>query len=67
MLKYIMREVADAHRRASARRAFVVKKYIYIFCFFFRKWPIVSLNKPLIPRAGIIEPFEAALKLQFGP
>ncbi len=34
------------HGRAGARRAFVVKKY------FFRKWPMVSLDKSLIPRLG---------------
>ncbi len=42
---YVIRDVADAHRRASARWAFV------IFCF--RKWPIVSLDKTLNPRLGL--------------
>ncbi len=37
--------------RASARWAFVVKKYIHYF-FFFWKWPIVLLDKTLIPRLG---------------
>ncbi len=32
---YVMHEVTDAHRRASARRAFVVKVYIYICINFF--------------------------------
>ncbi len=29
----VMREVADAHCRASARPAFVVKKYIHFYSF----------------------------------
>ncbi len=43
---YVMHEFMDAHHRASARQAFVVKKYINMY--FFRKWQIVLLDK-LIP------------------
>ncbi len=43
--------VVDVHRRASARWAFVVKKYIN-FILFFRKWQINSLDKTLIPQLG---------------
>jgi len=46
---------------ASARWAFVVKKYI-INVYFVRQWALVYLDKTLIPRD-----FEAALKLTFGP
>ncbi len=38
-------EVARAHCRASARWAFVVT-------FLFRKWPIISIEKTIIPRLG---------------
>ncbi len=41
-------KVMNSHRRASARRAFVAKKYFY----FFRKCTIVLLNKTLIPQLG---------------
>ncbi len=50
---YVMCEVAHAHRRASARRAFVVKKSIHLFfIFFFRKWQIIWLDKTLFPWLG---------------
>ncbi len=31
---------------------FALKKYINIYLYFFRKWPIFSLNKTLIPQLG---------------
>ena len=34
---------------------------------FFRIWPMVWIDKTLIPRLGSCRAFEAALKLQFGP
>ncbi len=57
---YGMREVVDTLRRASAREAFVVKKYIIFFL------ENDSWQDPY-SSAGIVYPFEAALKLQFGP
>ncbi len=52
--------VVDTLRRASAREAFVVKKYIIFFL------ENDSWQDPY-SSAGIVYPFEAALKLQFGP
>ncbi len=43
--------LCNAWSRASTRRVFVVKMYIFFF-FFFWKWQIVSLDKTLIPRLG---------------
>ncbi len=42
----------NAWGRASARRAFGVKKYVYVI-YIFRKWLIVLLDKTLIPRLGL--------------
>ncbi len=53
------------HRRASARGAFVVKNIYFLFFLFF-EWPIVLL-RTLISQLDCVEPFETALKLQFGP
>ncbi len=47
---YVMHEFADAHHRASARRAFVVKKYINVYLF--RKWLMFLLDKTLNPWLG---------------
>ncbi len=55
----------NARGRASARRAFVVEKYIHFYLFF--KKMIDHFIRPLFLGWDRAELFEAALKLQFGP